>query len=205
MCSSDLVALPGYGPGPRLPEELPEQSVLCAWSLGGLLALEWARQRPDKVAGLVLVGSTPRFVAADDWPHAQPSGLLETFASAVAADPAVALRRFAALVNQGDTQARKVTRQLNALLDDGVPAAETLAEGLRQLAGKDLRAAVPELRLPVLVVHGEQDPLMPLAAGRWLAEHLPTAQLEVVPGAAHAPFLSHCADFCDRLTDFVHG
>lgn len=197
------VALPGYGTPGFDPAALPDGATVCGWSLGGMLALSWARQWPDKVARLVLVGTTPRFLAAPGWADAQPPELLEGFAASLAADPAATLRRFAALANQGDEQARPVTRQLTRLLEAGLPAPAALAAGLDQLRDTDLRAAVPAIAQPTLVIHGERDPLMPLAAGRWLAEHLPAARLAIIPGSAHAPFLSRPEEFAARLTEFL--
>lgn len=197
------VALPGYGTPDFDPAALPDGATICGWSLGGLLALDWARQWPDKVARLVLVGTTPRFLTTPDWADGQPPELLEGFATSLAADSAATLRRFAALTNQGDERARPVTRQLNRLLETGLPAPAALADGLDRLRDMDLRAIVQTLTQPTLVIHGERDPLMPLAAGRWLAEHLPAARLAVIPGTAHAPFLSCPEDFCARLKEFL--
>jgi pimeloyl-ACP methyl ester carboxylesterase len=44
-----------------------------------------------------------------------------------------------------------------------------------------------ELRLPVLLVHGEFDPLVPLQAARQAQARLPDARLEVIPGCGHWP------------------
>ncbi len=117
----------------------PPGAVVCGWSLGALRALRWAERYPDRVARIVLVGATPRFVRTSDWPAAQPAELLDSFAAAVAADPAGALRRFAALLNQGDDQARALTRQMQALVAAHWPDAATLADGLEQLRDIDLR------------------------------------------------------------------
>jgi pimeloyl-ACP methyl ester esterase len=193
------VGLPGYGDPGFSPEDMPVGAILCGWSLGALLALQWAERYPDKVARLVLVGATPRFTQAADWPAAQPAELLDRFSTAVAADPAAALRRFAGLLNQGDDQARTLTRQLSALLDQRIPDSPCLLDGLDMLRNSDLRDSVPRIRQPVLLLHGERDPLMPLAAARWLAEHLPAGRLEVFAGAAHAPFLSDPQRFATRL------
>jgi pimeloyl-[acyl-carrier protein] methyl ester esterase len=54
-----------------------------------------------------------------------------------------------------------------------------------------------------LLVHGEHDPLMPLAAAQWLAGHMPNARIEVFPGAAHAPFLSQPERFAELLKRFA--
>lgn len=217
----ELVLIPGWGcdarvwqPLVRLLEkdfrihsagdDLPANAVLCGWSLGALTALQWALNQPEKIARLVLIGATPRFVQAPDWPHGQPPGLLEEFAAAVAANPRAALRRFAALLNQGDHEARRLTRELSALLDTQAPPAK-LAAGLNILRDTDLRQDVSRVRQPVLLLHGANDTLMPLAAAEWLLEHLPDARLEVLPMAAHAPFLAQPERCAKLLASFAYG
>jgi len=46
---------------------------------------------------------------------------------------------------------------------------------------------------------------VPVGAARFLAAQLPRAQLELVPGAGHAVFLSHTSHFLEKLKDFMHG
>ena len=55
------------------------------------------------------------------------------------------------------------------------------------------------------LIHGESDPLMPLSAARWLADHLPQARLEVFHGAAHAPFLNSPERFAELLIEYCHA
>lgn len=196
------IDLPGYGERTSDVDDLPEGTTLCAWSLGAFTALRWAAARPQRIARLVLVGATPRFLRAPDWPDAQPPELLAGFAAGLAEDPPRTLRRFAALLNQGDEQAKAATRALTALVDN-MPLASTLATGLDELRDTDLRDRIPAVRQPTLVIHGANDPLMPLAAGRWLAEHLPAGRLAVVAGAAHAPFLSQPDRCADLLKEFA--
>lgn len=171
-------------------------TLTCGWSLGAIHAL-----RAAGAGRLVLAGATPRFTQASDWPHAQPPALLEAFASEVAADPGAALRRFAALINRGDAHARSLARTMSAMT---CATSNHLLDGLRSLRDADLRALVPSIRQKVLIVHGENDPLMPLAAAKWLAAHLPDARLEVFAGAAHAPFLSQPERFADLLVSFAN-
>ena len=45
--------------------------------------------------------------------------------------------------------------------------------------------------MPVLLLHGEQDRVVPAAHGRWLAEHVPTAELRLYPGEGHISVLNH--------------
>jgi pimeloyl-[acyl-carrier protein] methyl ester esterase len=199
-----LVNLPGYGVPVLTGRDLPSNATVCGWSLGGMQAMEWAMAYPDKVARLVLVGATPRFVEAPDWPHGQPADLLDRFGRDVAADPTAALRRFAALINRGDRLARPLTRGLCTLLGRSAPDTAILETGLSTLRHTDLRDRVAKIRQPVLIVHGQHDPLIPPVTGRWLAQNLPNGRLQLVTDSAHAPFLSQPAHFARLLADFAH-
>lgn len=200
-CELHLVDLPGYGDAPastdsfvdsaqRLADMLPAGITLCGWSLGALLALQAARLAGPRIGGLVLVGATPCFTQRHDWCQAQPATLLEAFSAAVAEQPGSALQRFVALSNQGDVQARAVNRALlQALAAQPLPDTATLLQGLGWLRDIDLRGIVEGLVQPTLLLHGDRDPLIPLAAAQWMHGTLAHAQLEIVGGAAHAPFL----------------
>lgn len=216
-CRVHLVELPGYGGTPAegagfaqtaqaIADALPAGVTLCGWSLGGLLALQAAQLAPQRIARLILVGATPSFAERADWTPAQPPALLDTFNTAVAQDAAGTLQRFAALLNQGDTQARPLSRNLAARMLGGVLSdAAALTTGLAWLRDVDLRAQLPAVATPALLIHGERDPLMPLAAAQWLAAQLPDARLETFAGAAHAPFLADPARFAALVADFCHA
>jgi pimeloyl-ACP methyl ester carboxylesterase len=55
-------------------------------------------------------------------------------------------------------------------------------------AGHDAWDALPGIAAPTLVLHGEEDRLNPVANARLLAERIPRARLELLPGARHAYF-----------------
>lgn len=186
-------------------EALPAGCTLCGWSLGALLAMQAAVLAPQRIARLVLCGATPSFVQRDGWPQAQPPALLDRFDAALADDAAATLKRFIALFNQGDRQARAITRTLTQALADGSADGATLSRGLDWLRRVDLRAQVKTIAQPTLIIHGEADPLMPLAAAHRLADALPQARLEVFGGAAHAPFVGDHERFAQLLTDFCHA
>lgn len=208
------VSLPGYDGTPddggdfrqiatAIAATIPAGAMLCGWSLGGMLGIAAAAtNRNAGPARLVLVGTTMRFVQDGEWTAAQTPASHDAFSAAVAADPATALRRFVMLFNQGDQRVRDVVRTLTRSLP-GVPASTpVLLRGLDWLRDADLRSLLPKLTLPTLVLHGECDPLMPLAAGECLATTLPNARLEVYAGCAHAPFVSDPARFVARLAEF---
>ena len=185
---------------------LPENCLLCGWSLGAMLALQAAGLAPQRISKLILVGATPSFMQRADWPHAQPPALLDSFSGALAGDATTTLKRFIALFNQGDTQARLISRALvKPLLATPLPATAALLTGLNWLREIDLRQQIASIAVPTQLIHGENDPLMPLAAAKWLEKTLPRARLEVFSGAAHAPFLNDPERFATLLGDDFHA
>lgn len=193
--------LPGHGASPRtqpisldmlaseVASALPETCLLCGWSLGGMLALRLARLRPAQVRGLVLIATTPRFCAGGDWLHGSLPDDLDGFAAELDADPVTLMARFRASMCRGDIHERTLRRRLAALPpppDDR----RALHEGLGILRDADLRAEIPGIGAPALVIHGDCDNVVPPAAGRWLADALPNARLHRFEACAHLPFLS---------------
>lgn len=204
--------LPGYGGTPLIPafdtaaDELaaavPSGATLMGWSLGGSLALNAAARHPGHIGRVITIGSTACFVQRDGWPHAELPESLAAFTEAVEADPAAMLPRFVGNFNRGDRQAKALTRRI---LEDTGPLAppETLATGLRWLAELDIRAQLPRITCPVLLLLGDHDPLVPLAAAQAMADAIPGATLRALPDCAHAPFLSDPACFAGHVTTFL--
>jgi pimeloyl-[acyl-carrier protein] methyl ester esterase len=189
----------------QLAAAAPAQCVLAGWSLGGQLALAWAHRYPQQVRRLILIAATPRFVSAPDWPHGMAPEVFAEFAASVECDAGASLRRFLLLQTQGDAQARKVARQLEAaLVLQAQPRSSVLVETLRWLQATDLRASLPEITQPTLVIHGDRDRIAPPAAGEYLAAQLPRARFTLLPGAAHAPFISEPDVMCKLMIDFCN-
>jgi pimeloyl-[acyl-carrier protein] methyl ester esterase len=213
-----VVDLPGHGSSPpvvpytldaltdAVAATIAGPATVLGWSMGGLVALRLAQRYPQRVARLVLVCTSPRFVVDDDWPHAMAAQTLARFGDELAVAYRLTLQRFLSLQVQGSEDGRRPLAALRgALFARGEPPREALAAGLDLLARTDLRAAVPTLDVPALVVSGRRDALTPAAAGAWLAGALPRARHVEIAGAAHAPFLSHPAEFGAALQAFLHA
>jgi len=213
-----IVDLPGYGASAhrepytldelakRVAGTMPEQAHVCGWSLGGQVALRLALDFPQQVDRLILMATTPCFRQRPDWPHGMDDATMNEFARSLEEDYAGTLKRFLSLQARSGDDAREVIAALRAkLFERGEPSLDTLRAGLAILRDLDLRSDVSRIAQPVQVIHGERDTLTPLAAGAWLAQALPHAELCVVSGSAHAPFLSHRAQTIDTIEHFLHA
>jgi pimeloyl-[acyl-carrier protein] methyl ester esterase len=179
-------------------------AALLGWSFGGLVAMRLAHLRPQLTEALLLVCTTPKFVAGDTWPHAMAAATLARFGDELAAEYRITLKRFLALQVQGSEDAKSTLAALRqSLFDRASPRPGALASVLAILATTDLRDDVRDIRVPVLVISGRRDALTPAAAGAWLARSLPDARYVEIDGAAHAPFLSHATAFVAAVDDFL--
>ncbi|MDH3639425.1 MAG: pimeloyl-ACP methyl ester esterase BioH [Gammaproteobacteria bacterium] len=170
---------------------VPRQAVWLGWSLGGMVALRMAKLAPGRVTGLVLVGTTPRFVASPDWEHGVEAHQLTKFAADLAADYERTLGRFLLLQAGRVAHARRVARDLGRhIARCGAPTGEVLDASLHALVSADLRSELPAIRAPVRIIHGQFDRLVSPGAARYLARRLPAAELTVLPDAGHAAFIS---------------
>ena len=210
------IDLPGHGRSPAQPEGFGLESAAAAiaaiappgaawlgWSLGGQLALA-AALAGAAIRRLVLVATTPRFVAAPDWPCGMAAATLAGFAASLAEDHRKALRDFLTLQLRGDRHAATLLAELRrTLAEHGDPDPAALRSGLEILGCTDLRARLAAVRQPVLVIAGERDRLTPAEAGRRLAAGVRDGRVLVLPGAAHAPFLTHPAEFVAAVGEFL--
>ncbi len=183
-----------------------EPATVVGWSLGAMVAMTWALGAHARIARLVLIGATPRFVAGVDWPHAMASETLRRFHDELRVSYRLTLQRFLALQVHGSEHGRTALHAMrHQLFARGEPAASVLESALDVLATSDLRARAPSIGVPALVIAGERDALTPPQAGAWLAKALPNARLVRIDGAAHAPFLSHPHEFSGALDGFLDG
>ena len=219
VADSRAIDLPGHGVCPwdtritdlaslarAVADQIPTGAILVGWSLGGMVALELARQRPAALGGLVLIATTPQFVARHDWRHGIDSGVIEEFAAAVGRDYPRAVRDFLALQVLGADDPRATLRSLRLqVCRRPAPDPRALATGLDILRHTDLRRTLPGIGLATLVIAGDRDRLTPPAASESLATALPRARFCRVAGAGHAPFLSHPTVVRRELDGFLRS
>lgn len=213
-----VVDLPGYGTSRELPAEYTLEVLaaqvleLChapviwvGWSLGAMLGITASTTHASALAGLVLIGATPKFVQSKDWPHGLPPQQLRQFADDLERDYPGTLKRFLSLQVGVAADMRGVVARLRRSLSRSPPPdPRALRAGLDLLRHTDLRPALRSVIHRVQVIHGERDRLAPIAAGAYLADHLAAGKLQSVARAGHAPFLSHPELVRQRLMEWRH-
>jgi pimeloyl-[acyl-carrier protein] methyl ester esterase len=168
------------------------QVDLLGWSLGGQVALELALGGRVAVRRLILVAATPRFMAAEDWPHGLPPGQVRAMARDLRRNYQRTLGEFFKLQFAGEDLSGGRLRQILAFAVRPVapPPLEVALATLETLRRTDLRPRLDDLRIPTLVHQGNLDTITLPGAGKALADLLPCARLASVPGVGHAPFFS---------------
>ena len=210
-----LIDLPGHGLSAPpeaftldsvcdlLVQHVPARAHWLGWSLGGMLALEFAARQPRRVDRLILLSSNPRFVATADWPQAMAAEVLEGFARGLEMDYAATLTRFLSLVARGSPDTGLLRQLRRAVAQAPAPAPGALRGGLRILREADLRPRLTELAPPALWIGGGRDTLVPIAALRRVQRENPQMQLKELPRAGHAPFISHPQEFVTAVLEFL--
>ncbi|RDV24849.1 pimeloyl-[acyl-carrier protein] methyl ester esterase [Alteromonas aestuariivivens] len=212
------IDLPGFGenngiiPEPYSVESLagviapclPHNCVVVGWSLGGLVAQKLALIS-EKVAGLITIASTPRFVAGPGWPGISAE-LLTEFENQLEKNYRKTLERFLAIQAMGSDTARQdikaIRSQITRFPD---PSAVALKEGLALLSSEDIRQDIGRIRQPTLRLYGRLDSLVPTTGIDAICQLHPSSDAVVLPHAAHAPFISHPQQSADIIRQFMHS
>jgi pimeloyl-[acyl-carrier protein] methyl ester esterase len=214
--------LPGHGrsawqPGQATPAEhawrihgalasVSDHYSLLGWSLGGQIALDLTAAMPSRIERLLLVATTPKFVASPDWPQGMAAANLTKLAAQLRADYRRTVQDFLDLQVRGSIERAAVLQQLrNSLLVHGEATPDALANGLERLGNSDLRGTLPHVSVPALVIAGEYDRITRPAACEALARALPEARYVEMRRAAHAPFLSHRKEFAALAEGFLRS
>jgi pimeloyl-[acyl-carrier protein] methyl ester esterase len=185
---------------------VPIPAAWLGWSLGGLLAMRAALMAPGQVTALITVASSPCFVRRPGWQSAMLPALLETFSAELQQDYGRTLNRFLSLQVRGSEHAGTVLKTLRStLLAHGEPDAAGLSAGLEMLRTTDLRNALGEIACRTLLLMGGRDTLVPQNAGSETAALLADAQLAMIEGAGHAPFLAAPQRVAERIDSFLQG
>jgi pimeloyl-ACP methyl ester carboxylesterase len=154
--------------------------VLCGASMGGMVAMEAARQAPDRIRGLALLGTSAQ-PESEEMRRVRENAI-QLFAQGRLAEVIEPNVAFAFHPDRG-TDTELTGRYLEFVLRAG--AGQLIRQNRAVMARPDAREHLPRLRCPVLVMCGEDDQLTPPALSREIAALAPGAQLVLLPRCGH--------------------
>jgi len=170
-------------------------------SMGGMIAQELALTQPSRVASLIL-GCT-----ACGGPQSVPAA--KEVREALAARSTMTLEQaswvMAPYIFDAGTPRERIAEDIAVRLTAKVTNDGYFAQlgGIRAWSGTHDRLAT--LTMPVLVIHGETDQLVPAENGRILAKAIPGSQLVMIPRASHIFFTDQFEASSGAILSFLGG
>ncbi len=179
-----------------------EQAVIMGISEGGAQAALFAATHPERTRALVLWGSYVRLIRAPDFPQGLEEGTMrragELFSERWGGP--VALHAFAPSVAEDPRFKDWWAAFLRAAASPG--AVRALFETYEAL---DVRAALPAISAPTLILHRRDDVIAPLAIAQPFVDLIPNAKLVEFPGADHFLAVGDTDAVIDEIEEFLTG
>lgn len=185
-------------------EGITADAVLLGWSYGGLVICDYlAEHGSDAVAGIVLVG------AITSIGRGQAGGRVGTamraaIPGAMAEEPRVAIKALGSFGQAltGPTEGKGTEAQALFGLTLATPPRVRAALFDRTVEHDDL---LRSLGIPAFVLHGTEDTVVDVSAGRHAEELIPTAVASYWDGVDHGPFVADPQRFLTEVAGFVDG
>jgi pimeloyl-[acyl-carrier protein] methyl ester esterase len=178
-------------------------SCWLGWSLGATIAIDIAQRYPERVSSLILLAGNPLFVATETWAGIN-SEVLDNFAANLTANCQTTLTRFLSLQINDLPESKLLLKQLKTAISEcPTPDSDSLHGGLDILKHSDLRSALAGLTMPVSIILGEKDTLVPVAVAPQLQQLSSNLEVNIIKGAGHTPFLSHRSELLRLIQHFI--
>jgi len=171
-----------------------EKFVLCGFLHSGPPAIAYAARHPGQVLRLILWGTYAR---GTDWSQAPQTQAVRALMDKDWTFYSEALARSFLGWSEGEP-----ARRYAALVRESI-APELLQRAIPALNEYDVRALLPQVRSPTLVLHRRSYALLNVGAGMTLASGLPDARLVVLEGESGAPYLGDMEAVASAIDEFL--
>jgi len=182
-----------------------KRAALFGVSEGGPMSALFAATHPDRVTALVLHGAMGRTTEAPDYPWASPAEALRESAAEFIApywgrQPEGIMELFApSLV--GEPQALELT----ARFERSAASPAMVQQIFEMFLDIDVRAILPTIHVPTLVVHRRGDRVVNRRAGKELAAQIQGARYVELPGIDHLPWAGDAEGVLGEIEEFLTG
>ena len=178
-----------------------EQAAVMGNIDSGALAILFAAMHPERVSHLILANTTARYLAAEDYPIGATSAEVDSVVELLAAN--WGREDFVRLIMPAYADRPEVVEEQARMNRASATPRSAAAQYDYFMRNIDVRSFLPLVQAPTLVFHATESPLLPIAHGRYLAEHLPAGPLIEWPGG---DMLQPDSDqMCSDIIEFMTG
>lgn len=183
-------------------ESIVDGAVLLGWSYGGLVIADYLTEYgTGAVDGIVLVGAITS-IGRGEKGGKVGSAMRAAIPDAMSEDPRTAIKALGAFGTALTGPVEGKGAQSQALFGASLSTPPRVRAALFDRAASN-DEVLRSLDIPALVLHGTEDTVVDVAAGRHAAELIPTAQTSFWDGANHGPFVEDPDRFVRDVRTFV--
>lgn len=180
---------------------IKEKIVLCGLSMGGYVCFEFYRQYPNRIAGLVLTATR---AGADSEEAREKRDQTLTVARSQGISTVVEGMLPKLFSDQNYEQKPELVQFVREMmLNISIEGLEGDLVAMKERP--DSSPLLPKLNMPVLVIHGEKDQIMPVHEAEMMARTIPNARFEMFAESGHLPNLEQPVLFNHFLHKFLLG
>ena len=181
-----------------------ERALQFGFQDGGMVCALFAASYPERTSGLILMNSSPRGLWAPDWPAGWTAEQWDENAAEIDArwgTLAYTEEWFRWLSPNHKQDAASVARFARLLRAAQSPG--SMIAFNRMVRDTDVRAILPTIQVPTLVLHATDNPVEPVEEGRYVAEQIPGATLVELPYADHMLVWENAAAVVEAIEPFA--
>ena len=179
-----------------------ERAAVAASDAAAYIAILFAATHPDRTTALVLVNAAARLARAPDYQIGVPGHLAERLVAAFEENWGTGVVTGIMDPSLADSEG---WRNWESRYQRATASPGTIVPMLRMLLDTDVRAVLPAIRVPTLVVHRADDAYIRPDHGRYLADHIPGARYVELPGRDHTPEVGDANSILAEMQSFLTG
>ena len=176
-----------------------QNNIAIGYSLGGMVLLNLASLGLiNKVDGLIIIAGTGRLMSADNYNGASEAFVQKMQDSIMVNTEGFYKRFYRSILTT------TMPKNLDVMLQSKPSyTKEELCKGLRFLTNFDCRESLKNITKPVLIIHGENDSIVPLDQGKMVAQSIPNSSLVSIAGMAHDMNIMHSKTIQTEIANFI--
>ena len=180
----------------NLQDIISDDTVIIAHSLGSLTALRNS-QKTDKIKGMVLIGGFSCFTQIKgEYPYGQEEKKLKMMINMMGLAHKMVLNKF----YEGMYAPEQAVSQ-----DFSSANRARLIEGLKFLMTEDLRNILPEIEIPVLIIHGKEDKIVSYQLGEFMKNNIKNSTVEYLENTGHAAPFTKTSEIKNSIKKFINS